>query len=231
MRVVVCLSRLVPQEKIDGIRALGAEVRVVGASQDEAQREVDRLVAEEGMTTVPPFDHADVIAGQGTLGLEIARDVPDLACVVIPLSGGGLLSGVAAAVKAHRPEARVVGVTMERGAAMHASLAAGRPVEVEEVESLADSLGGGIGLGNRWTFAMTRALIDEAVLVSEAEIAAAMRHCHEREGQIVEGGGAAGVAAILAGRVRSDGPVVVILSGGNVDRDLHRRVVSGETVA
>ena len=228
VRVVVCLSRLVPQARIDAIRALGAEVRVVGASQDEAQREVDRLVAEEGMATVPPFDHADVIAGQGTLGLEVVEDVPDLACVVVPLSGGGLLSGVAAAVKAHRPEARVVGVTMERGAAMHASLAAGHPVEVEEVESLADSLGGGIGQGNRLTFPMTRALIDEAVLVSEAAIAAAIRHCHEREGEVVEGGGAAGVAAILAGAVRSDGPVVVVLSGGNIDPALHRRVLAGE---
>ena len=171
LRVVICLSRLVPPNKVEAIRAEGAEVRVVGRSQDEAQREVDRLVAEEGMATIPPFDHADVVAGQGTLGLEIAEEVPDAACVLVPLSGGGLLCGVATALEARRPGCRVLGLTMERGAAMQASLAAGRPVEVEEVESLADSLGGGIGLANRLTFPMTRALMDEGLLVDEAEVA------------------------------------------------------------
>ena len=231
VRVVVCLSALVPGNKVEAIRAEGAEARIVGRSQDEAQHEVDRLVAEEGLTEVPPFDHPDVVAGQGTLGLELLEDVPDAALVLVPLSGGGLLAGVAAAVKARRPSCRIVGVTMERGAVMHASLAAGRPVEVEEVEGLADSLGGGIGLANRLTYPMVRALMDEAVLVSEAEIARAMRHLHEREGEVVEGAGAVGVAAILSGRVRTDGPVVALLSGGNADPERRRRIVAGEAPA
>lgn len=226
-RAVIAMSNLVPQVKRDAIAALGAETRIAGASQDEAQLVVDRLVAEAGMTMVPPFDDARVIAGQGTLGLEMLEDVPDVATLLIPLSGGGLLAGVAAAAKAVRPTVRVVGLTMRRGAAMQASLAAGHPVEVSEVETLADSLGGGIGADNRLTFAMVRDLVDDVILLSEAEIAAGIRHLYAVERQIVEGGGAVGVAAILAGRIASDGPVVALLSGGNIDMDLHRRIVAG----
>lgn len=230
IRAVICMSRLVPANKVDAIRALGAEVRIVGRSQDEAQAEVDRLVAEEGMATLPPFDHADIIAGQGTIGLELAEDAPDLAAVVVPLSGGGLIAGVALAVKAALPRARVIGVSMRRGAAMAASLAAGRPVPVEEEPTLADSLGGGIGLANRHTFAMARDLVDEVVLLDEAEIAAAVRHAYWHEQEIVEGAGAVGIGAILAGRLAAAGPVAVVLSGRNIDMRLHHRLVSGETV-
>jgi threonine dehydratase len=225
VRCVVAMSRLVPQNKVDAIAALGAEIAIHGASQDEAQEEVARRVAQEGLVEIPPFDHPHVIAGQGTLGLEIVEDVPDLAQVLIPLSGGGLAAGVATAVKAARPGARIVGVSMERGAAMHASLAAGRPVLVEEAESLADSLGGGVGLENRHTVAMLRETMDEVVLLSEDEIAAGIAFCHHREGVVVEGGGAVGVAALLAGKVRADGPIVAILSGRNIDPALHARIV------
>jgi len=230
VRCVVAMSRLVPANKVEAIRAEGAEVLIAGRSQDEAQREVDRLVAEEGMTMLPPFDHPDIIAGQGTLGLEMIEALPEMAQAVIQVSGGGLISGVAAAIKARRPSVRIIGVSMERGAAMHASLAAGRPVEVEELPTLADSLGGGIGLDNRLTFAMTRALVDEIALVSEAEIAAGIRHCYRAERQIVEGSGAVGVAALLAGKLAPAGPTMLLLSGGNIDMGLHLRIASGEDV-
>ncbi|GGK21975.1 hydroxyectoine utilization dehydratase EutB [Salinarimonas ramus] len=226
VRCVVAMSRLVPGNKRDAIAALGAEIAIHGASQDEAQEEVDRRVAEGGLVEIPPFDHPDVIAGQGTLGLEIVEDVPDLAQVLIPLSGGGLAAGVAAAVKAKRPHARIVGITMERGAAMHASLAAGRPVLVEEAPSLADSLGGGIGLANRHTFPMLRDLMDEVVLLTEDEITLGMAFCHVAEGVMVEGGGAVGPGAILAGKVRPIGPTVALLTGANVDPAQHARIVS-----
>lgn len=229
-RCVVCMSRLVPQNKIDAIRALGADIRITGASQDDAQDEVDRLVRDEGFTMIPPFDHPDVIAGQGTLGLEIAAAVPDLAVALIPLSGGGLIAGVAAALKARLPEVRVIGVTMERGAAMYAARKAGHPVPVEEVPTLADSLGGGIGLANRHTFAMTQALVDDVVLVSESEIAQGIRHAYWHECQIVEGAGAVGIAALLSGKVRPEGPALALLSGGNIDMALHHRIISGEDV-
>jgi len=228
----ICMSRLVPENKVSEIRRLGANVRIVGRSQDEAQLEVDRLVAEDGLVMVPPFDHPAVVAGQGTLGLEIVAAMPDVATVLVPLSGGGLAAGVAAAVKGRLPKTRVIGLTMERGAAMKASLDAGHPVEVEEVESLADSLGGGIGLANDVTFQMCRALLDDVILLSEAEIAAGMRHAYREEREVIEGAGAVGIAALLSGRLgRLDGPVAVILSGRNVDMGQHLRVANGGDAA
>ncbi|MBG18984.1 MAG: hydroxyectoine utilization dehydratase EutB [Rhizobiales bacterium] len=229
VRCVICMSRRVPQVKVDGIRALGADVRIVGKSQDEAQAEVDKLVAE-GMTMIPPFDHPSVIAGQGTLGLEICDQIPDVETVVVPLSGGGLIAGVAAACKARNKDIRIVGITMERGAAMVASLEAGEPVEVEELPTLADSLGGGIGLSNRYTFAMTRDLVDETYLINEAQIATGMRHAYWQERQIVEGSGAVGIAAVIAQKFKPKGPIALILSGGNVDMEQHFRVIGGEDV-
>jgi threonine dehydratase len=229
-RCVVCMSRLVPQNKLQAIRDLGAEIRIAGGSQDEAQEEAERLVAEQGLTLIPPFDDPAVIAGQGTLGLEIVEDAPDLELVLVPLSGGGLASGVAAAVKAVRPDARVIGISMENGAAMHASLVAGRPVAVEEVPTLADSLGGGIGLDNRYTFHMVQRLLDETVLLSEAEIASAVRHAQLAEGEMLEGGGAVGIGALLAGKVVPRGRTVIVLSGGNIDPALHQRIVAGAEI-
>jgi len=224
----ICMSRLVPQNKVDEIRRLGAHVRIVGKSQDEAQEEVDRLVREEGLVMVPPFDDPAVVAGQGTLGLELVEDMPDVATILVPVSGGGLAAGVAAAAKALKPDIRVIGITMERGAAMKASIEAGSPVMVEEFQSFADSLGGGIGLDNKVTFAMCRDLLDDIVLLNEAEIATGMRHAYEQEREIIEGAGAVGIAALLAGKINAlDGPVALILSGRNVDMALHRRVING----
>ncbi len=229
-RCIICMSELVPQNKIDGIKAQGAEVRIVGQSQDDAQIEVDRLVAEEGMTMIPPFDHPDIIAGQGTLGLELAEDLPDLTMALVQVSGGGLISGVAMALRARNPDIRVIGVSMERGAAMYECQRAGKPMLVPEVATLADSLGGGIGLDNTYTFAMTRDLVDEIVLVSEAEIAGAIRHAYWQESQIIEGSGSVGIAALLTGKVKPEGPTAILLSGGNIDMTLHHRIISGEDV-
>ncbi|MFW6077050.1 MAG: hydroxyectoine utilization dehydratase EutB [Hyphomicrobiales bacterium] len=228
LRAVICMSRLVLENKLAAIRALGAEARVIGASQDEAHEEATRLVEQEGLAMVPPFDDLRVIAGQGTLGLEMIEDVPEVDTVLIPLSGGGLLAGVAGAMKALRPSLRVIGISMERGAAMAASLEAGRPVPVEELPTLADSLGGGVGLYNRYTLAMVRELVDDVVLLSEAEIAEGIRHCYWQERQIVEGAAAVGVAAILAGKVGLRGPTCVLLSGGNIDMRLHARIIAGD---
>ncbi|RGP36490.1 hydroxyectoine utilization dehydratase EutB [Pseudotabrizicola alkalilacus] len=228
-RAVVCLSHLVPDNKVQAIRDLGAEVRIIGQSQDEAMAEVTRAVAQEGLTEVPPFDHPDVVAGQGTLGLEILADCPAPGVVLIPLSGGGLAAGVAAAIRALSPATRIIGVSMERGAAMAASLAAGHAVEVQELPTLADSLGGGIGLANRVTFAMCRALLDDVVLVNEDEIAAAMRHIHSVTGDAVEGAAAVGVAALLAGRVACAPATVCILSGANIAPETFAQIMKGQS--
>ncbi len=225
-RCIICMSTLVPANKVEAVKAAGAEVRIIGKSQDEAQLEADRLMVEEKMIMLPPFDHPDVIAGQGTLGLEVLEDVPDAATLVVPLSGGGLAAGVALAAKTLISDIRIIAVSMERGAAMHASLQAQTPVQVEEFPSLADSLGGGIGLQNMYTFPMVRDLVDEVILVSEEEIGAGIAHAYWQEGEIVEGAGAVGIGALLAEKIVSTGPLVIVLSGGNIDRTLHYQVIA-----
>ncbi|MDZ7711205.1 MAG: hydroxyectoine utilization dehydratase EutB [Roseovarius sp.] len=230
MRAVICMSELVPQAKVDGIRALGAEVRIKGRSQDDAQREAERLVAEEGLVEIPPFDDARVIAGQGTIGLEIMAARPDIATLLVPLSGGGLAAGVAMAAKAIRPSVRVVGISMDRGAAMHESLQAGHPVEIEEVASLADSLGGGIGMQNRLSFPMCRELLDEVVLVSEEEIYHAMQVLYYEDRIVAEGACVVGLAAVLTGKVRVNGPTATIITGRNPDMEMFTKVVTGQDV-
>jgi threonine dehydratase len=230
IRATVCLSTLVPDAKVRAIELLGAEVRRVGNSQDDAQAEIDRLARSEGLTDIPPFDHPHVIAGQGTVALELLEERPDLAAIVVPLSGGGLISGIAVAAKALKPDTRIVGVSMEKGAAMHDSLAAGRPVEVTEIPSLADSLGGGIGLDNRWTFPICRALVDQTILVSEQEIYRAMQALFGDQKLVTEGAGSVGPAALIAGKLRLDGPTAMVISGHNVDPDQFLAIAGGQPV-
>ena len=227
---VICMSNLVPANKVDAIRSLGADVRIIGKSQDDAQVEVDRLVAEDGMTMLPPFDHAHIIAGQGTLGLELLDAAPDLETVLVPVSGGGLASGVAVVLKAANPAIRVIGVSMERGAAMAESQAAGEPILVEELPTLADSLGGGIGLDNQFTFEIVRDLMEEIVLVTETDIADAIRHAYWNEQYVIEGSGSVGIAALLAGKIANPGKCVVLVTGRNIDMTLHKRLIDGENV-
>ena len=218
--VTVCVSTKVPENKLEAIRALGARLVVHGESQDEAEVEGKRLVDEEGWTYVPPFDDPDIVAGQGTIALELLEDHPGVDTVVVPLSGGGLIGGIALALKTAAPSIRVVGVSMEGGAVMHASLAAGRPVEMPEVDTLADSLQGGIGMDNRITFDLVREHVDDTRLVSEAAIARAMRFAFQEHRLVVEGGGAVEIAALQEGLVEprsAEGGIAVVVSGGNVD--------------
>jgi len=227
VKATICLSHLVPANKVQAIRDLGAQVCIVGQSQDDAQREAERIAGAEGATLLPPFDHPSIIAGQGTLGLEILEQQPDVAQILVPLSGGGLFAGVALALKSANRRIVTHGISMQRGAAMHASLAAGLPVEVEELPTLADSLGGGIGLDNRYTFDMTRERCDHLHLLSEASIANAIRHAYREERLVLEGAAAVGIAALLDGLIEPRGPIVVVVSGRNVDIDQHLRVLAG----
>ena len=227
VKATICLSHLVPANKVQAIRDLGAEVCIVGQSQDDAQREAERIANEQGATLLPPFDHPTIIAGQGTLGLEILEQQPDVVQILVPLSGGGLFAGVALAIKSVSANIITHGISMQRGAAMHASLAAGHPVEVEELPTLADSLGGGIGLNNRYTFNMTRDLCDHLHLLSETSIANALRHAYREERLVLEGAAVVGIAALLDGLIEPRGPIVVVVSGRNVDVDQHLRVLAG----
>lgn len=231
LRAIVCMSALVPQAKVDGIGALGAEVKIVGRSQDEAQVEASRLARDEGFAEIPPFDHPDVIAGQGTIAFELVEARPDIATILVPLSGGGLAAGIAFAAKRLKPDVRVFGISMDRGAAMHASLKAGRPVEVEEVPSLADSLGGGIGLANAHTFALCRDNLDATVLLTEDEIRLGMQALYFEDRLVTEGAAAVGAAALLCGRVEpGDGPAALIVTGRNVDMTSFADIVAGRDV-
>ena len=228
IKCIICMSELVPINKIEGIKALGAEVRLIGENQDEAQLEADRLSIEEGMTYVSPFDNIDVIAGQGTLGLEIHRQIPKLNFAFVPLSGGGLICGVAKALKGLNRNLKVIGVSMDRGAAMYESQKAGKPIFVKEEESLADALTGGIGLANKYTFQLTKQLVDEIVLVSEKEIADGIHYAYWRESQIVEGAGAVAIASLLNKKFKPNGPSVALICGRNINMEKHFNLISGK---
>jgi len=231
LKAEVYVSSLVPINKVDAIKALGAQVHVTGNSQDDAEAACRAGSANAGTMEISPFDNPHVVAGQGTAGLEILEDVPDLETLLVPLSGGGLAAGTALTAKSIRPGIRVIGLSMERGAAMKASIDAGRPVQVEEVISLADSLGGGIGLENRLTFDMCRRLLDDVVVVSEREIYRAMQAIYHEDGLVCEGASAVGVAAVLAGKLAHlKGKTATVITSRNVDRGQFLKVVSGESV-
>lgn len=226
----ICLSSLVPENKVAAIEQLGAKVLHVGDSQDDAQQRVDELVSSEGMVEIPPFDHFDVVAGQGTIALEILEEQPDIENLLVPLSGGGLIAGIAAAAKAVNPEVCVIGLSMDRGAAMAASLAAGKPTIVSEFASLADSLGGGIGLDNRYTFDTCRDLVDDVILVTEAEIYQGMRALFYEDRLVAEGAASVGHAAIIAEKLQLTGPAAIVVSGRNVDTRQFAAVIASEPV-
>jgi threonine dehydratase len=204
---------------------MGAQVRVVGDSQDEAAA-LARSLEREGALLVDPINDPLTTAGQGTIGLEIVEDWPDVDTVVVPVSGGALMAGIAQAVKSLSPQIRVIGVSMERGAAMYESLHAGHPVAIPEVESLADSLQGGITPDNDHSFEMVRDLVDALVLVTEDEIAMAMAEAVIEERLVVEGAGATPIAALL-GRDRAlfGERIALVATGAMVDDATLVRVV------
>ena len=218
IRVVVCVPDLVLAHKVAAMQALGAEIVVYGASQDEAEERAIALQHEQGLVPVSPFDDPYIIAGQGTIGLELLEDLPDLDTVIVPLSGGGLMGGIAFALKEANAAIRTVGVSMARGPVMIASVQAGHPVQLPEEKTLADSLMGGIGLENHFTFELIRRTVDDYVVLDETEIGSAMRHALVQEHLVVEGGGAVGIGALLHDKVENLGQkVVVVVSGGNAD--------------
>jgi threonine dehydratase len=220
------MSTRVPANKVEAIQRLGPEIVLQGQSYDDAERHALSLQQERGLTMIPPFDDTHIIAGQGTIGLELLEELPDVDTVVVPLSGGGLLSGIALTLKSADASIRTVGASMERAPVMYHSLRAGRPIQMEEEDTLADALVGGIGSDNQFTFRMVQESVDETVLVSEREIAHAMAFALEHHHQVVEGGGAVALAAVLHGKVKELGQrVVVVVSGGNVEIPLLLEVV------
>jgi len=218
----------VPVPKLLATRGYGADVILEGATVETPLRLAAEFAERTGAVLIHPFDHGDIITGQGTLGLELMDDMPDLDTVIIGIGGGGLLSGVAAAVKARAAAVgrtvRVIGVQAENSAAYPASLAAGRPLEVATRATIADGIA--VARPGDLPFEIISQLVDEVVTVSEDDIARALLVLLERAKQVVEPAGAVGVAAILAGKVTAQGPTACVLSGGNIDPLLLQRVVA-----
>jgi threonine dehydratase len=223
----ICVPTPVPENKRQAIRDLGAELVVEGENADEAMAYADQLQAETGLTMVHPFDDLDIIAGQGTIGLEILEDFPEIDVVLVPLSGGGLMSGIAFALKSAKPSIHVIGISMDSGPAMVESLKAGHVVEIVETPPLADALAVGLNPDNQFTFPMVQKYVDETVLVSEEEIAEGIRFCFREHRMVVEGGGVVGISALLVEKVdKLGGHVAVVISGGNLSEEILSKVLS-----
>jgi threonine dehydratase len=228
IRATIFMPVGVALPKLDATRAYGADVVLSGDSIGETIEAAAAFAAETGAVLIPPFDHPEVIAGQGTLGLEILEQAPDATTIVVPVGGGGLAAGIASAAKQQaarqgRP-IRVIGVQAENAAPYVASLAAGEPRGVPVVPTIADGIA--VYRPGELNFAIIRETVDEIVTVSEDDIARALLMLLERAKLVVEPAGAVAVAAIMTGAVPSDGPVVAVLSGGNIDPLLMQRVVA-----
>jgi threonine dehydratase len=220
----IVMPEQTPLIKVANTRGHGAKVVLAGANYDEAYAEARRLEALERRVFVHPFDDPDIIAGQGTIGLEILEQVSDLEAVLVPVGGGGLVSGIAVAVKAIKPAVRVVGVEAELFPSMLASMEEGRPVTLDHALTLADGIA--VKRPGELTFAHVQEFVDEIVTVSEEEIASAILYLLEREKTVAEGAGAVGVAALMNRKVRLEGKSVAsVISGGNIDVNVISRVI------
>jgi threonine dehydratase len=224
VRVVVVMPTTVPKVKRDGAARLGAELVFEGTTSVERKAKAEEIAKREDLVIVPPFDHRHIIAGQGTVGLEIARDWPDVDIVLVPIGGGGLASGVAAAVKRLVPSASVIGVEPEGAASMRLALDNGSPALLGEVDTIADGLAPVIV--SQLTFEHARDLMDDVVLVDDDAIRAATSQLIERQKLVVEYSGAAATAALMSGKLDVEGRrVAVIVSGGNLDPTLLRELL------
>ncbi|HVM18405.1 MAG TPA: threonine ammonia-lyase [Egibacteraceae bacterium] len=219
----VFMPTTAPLPKIEATRSYGAHIELVGATFDDAFEASQKWAADNDAVFVHPFDHPDVIAGQGTVGLEILEQVPEAGSVIVPMGGGGLIAGVAAVAKARRPEIKVIGVEAAGAAAFQASLDAGRPVPLTDVSTIADGIA--VKAPGELTLAHVAEHVDEVVTVTDEEIARAVLLLVERAKQVVEPSGAAGLAALLNAKAVCPEPVVVLLCGGNVDPLLLTRII------
>jgi threonine dehydratase len=221
----VVMPRFAPLTKVVNCRRLGAKVILDGANIGEARQRADQVAASEGQTYINGFDDPAIIAGQGTMGLEIADQVPDLEAIIVPIGGAGLIAGVALALKQLKPHARILGVEPERAASFSAALAAGQPVQTEMKPTLADGLS--VPKVGSNAFGIAREVVERVVLVNEHEIALAILRLMELEKSVIEGAGAAPLAACLAGKVPElkGAKVVLPLCGGNIDLNTLGRVI------
>jgi threonine dehydratase len=223
---VIVMPTTAPQVKVDGCKSYGAEIIMAGTTSIDRQKRAEEVAAERGMTMVPPFDHKQIVIGQGTMGLEILEQCPDVGTVVVPVGGGGMASGVAAAIKLSKPSVRVVAVEPAGAPKMSKSLEAGQPVTLPSSKSIADGLMN-LRPGDI-TFAHVRKFVDEVVIVSEEDIASAVGWLFRNARLVVEPSGAATTAGVALGLGHLDvsKPVVAVVSGGNVAPEAFAKYVA-----
>jgi threonine dehydratase len=222
-KATVFMPNKAPLPKIEATRAYGAQVHLYGTIFDETLAKARAFADATGAVFIHPFDHPDVIAGQGTVGLEILEQVPQVGTVLLAAGGGGLVGGVAVAIKSLRPDVQVIGVQAEQAAAFPPSLVAGGPVKLDRVATMADGIA--VGEPGQITYAHVESLVDDVVTVTEESLSRAVLLCVERAKLIVEPAGAAAVAALLQYPTRFTAPVVAVLSGGNVDPLLMMQII------
>jgi threonine dehydratase len=215
IKATVVMPETVTAAKRGGAERLGARIVLAGTTTQHRMDRALEIARDEGATLVPPYDDPLIIAGQGTVGLEIVRDMPDVATVLVPVGGGGLSAGVAAAIKLHRPRARVIGVEPAGAPKLSRARQAGSPVKLDKTSSIADGLLA-VEIGHL-TFAHLQRYIDDVVLVDDAAMRRAMRLLLDRAKVIAEPSGAVTVAAIMERAVELSGPTVLVLSGGNIE--------------
>lgn len=218
-KAVVVMPVTAPKVKSDGARALGAKVEFAGTTSEERRARAEEIAKSEGFVIVPPYDDARIIAGQGTVALEVAREWPEVDTFLVPIGGGGQASGCAAALRQLRPKARIIGVEPAGAASMRSALDAGNPVTITEINTIADGLAP-VRVGDL-TYAHVAALLDDVVLVSDDEIRRAAAHLLWQRKLVVEYSGAATAGALLGHKVDGQGKrVCAVLSGGNLDASL-----------
>ena len=224
IRSLIVMPLTTPLVKVTATREFGAEVLLHGANYDEAFAEAMRLCDEQGLTFIHPFDDTDVMAGQGTIGLELLEQVPQLDAVVVPIGGGGLIGGIACAIKESRPSIRIVGVQTARLPSMAVAVEAHEPITIEPATTIADGIA--VRRAGKLTLPVVEKYVDEIVTVDEDEIASAILMLLEREKTLAEGAGAAALAALLQHRTSLEGAhVAVLVCGGNIDVTLLSRII------
>ena len=223
----IYMSSMVPKYRKEAIEKLGAKVEIVGKNSDEADLYAKQIAKEKNIPLIHPFDDEDIIIGQGTVGLEMLTEFPEVDTVIIPTSGGGLIGGIALALKLQKPSIKVIAVSMERGPSMFESLKQGKPVDVEELETLADCLGGSIGLNNKFTFDIAKETIDDFVLVNEDKIAEGIK-LNFTEHRIVSEGAAATSVMVAKDNLSSHlgKNIICLICGGNIDSRIFAEILN-----
>jgi threonine dehydratase len=223
IKALIVMPESTPNTKLDAVRALGAEVELHGPTFDDSYERAKEIESDRGLAMIPPFDHPDVIAGQGTVGLEILDEVPEAGTIIASVGGGGLIAGLAAAVKKRRPDVRVIGVVASGAASLARSLEAGKIVNTQTIKTIADGIA--VKQVGELCFPLIQELVDQVVTVDDDHMARAILSLLERERMLAEAAGAAPLAALLDRRVRVNGKVVALVSGGNLDVNLLSRII------